>query len=274
VSVRWVLHIRRSGYIALAVALGLSFQCGGRLKAGREMTKSAAVQSSVPPRPDHDHPVFSERRDEREAMVDTQIRDRGIQDSGVLKAMRAVPRHAFVPADAVQYAYMDGALPIDNGQTISQPYVVAFMTEMLKLDPNSRVLEIGTGSGYQAAVCAEIAREVYTIEIVKPLAKAASERLKSLGYFNVFVKAGDGYYGWPDKAPFDAIIGTATADRIPPPWIEQLKPTGRMVLPVQDSNGMQSLILAAKDAAGNLRERTILPVRFVPMTGPGQGAGR
>jgi protein-L-isoaspartate(D-aspartate) O-methyltransferase len=247
----------------------------GRVAAreGLGMAELSVALLGAPPRPDQNHPAFKERQGERRAMVDIQLKRHGIKDPNVLRAMSTVPRHVFVPADMRKYAYIDGALAIENGQTISQPYVVAFMTETLKLDPNSRVLEIGTGSGYQAAVCAEIAREVYTIEIVEPLAKTASERLKNLGYANVFVKTGDGYYGWPDKAPFDAIIGTAGAKRIPPPLIEQLKPAGRMVLPVQDSNGVQSLVLVTKDADGSLRKEQILPVRFVPMTGKGQEPG-
>jgi protein-L-isoaspartate(D-aspartate) O-methyltransferase len=141
------------------------------------------------------------------------------------------------------------------------------MTEALRLDPNSRVLEIGTGSGYQAAVCAEIARAVYTIEIVEPLAKSSAKLLKKLGYRNVFVKAGDGFYGWPEHAPFDAIIGTAAAERVPPPLLEQLADGGRMILPVEGAMGFQYLILLTKDEEGKLHERKVMPVRFVPMTG-------
>ncbi|MDI6451258.1 protein-L-isoaspartate(D-aspartate) O-methyltransferase [Anaerobaca lacustris] len=218
-------------------------------------------------RPDHSHPAFAERVVERQRMVDSQIRSRDVKDPNTLKAMQAVPRHAFVPARYQPSVYEDHPLPIEEGQTISQPYIVAFMTEVLKLDPNSIVLEIGTGSGYQAAVCAEIARRVYTIEIVEPLAVTAAKRLKELGYSNVFVKAGDGYYGWPEKGPFDAIIGTAAADRIPPPLIEQLKPGGRMILPVRGETGFQYLILITKDAEGRLDRLNVMPVRFVPMTG-------
>lgn len=218
-------------------------------------------------RPDHSHPAFSERIAERQRMVDSQIRDREVKDPNVLKAMQVVPRHAFVPTRQQRYAYEDRPLPIEEGQTISQPYIVAFMTEALKLDPNSIVLEIGAGSGYQAAVCAEIARRVYTIEIVEPLAETAAKRLKELGYRNVFVRAGDGYYGWPERGPFDAIIGTAAADRIPPPLLDQLKPGGRMILPVGGEAGFQYLILIVKDAEGRLDQRKVMPVRFVPMTG-------
>ncbi|HLB72621.1 MAG TPA: protein-L-isoaspartate(D-aspartate) O-methyltransferase, partial [Sedimentisphaerales bacterium] len=156
---------------------------------------------------------------------------------------------------------------IGKGQTISQPYIVAFMTEALRLDPNSTVLEIGTGSGYQAAVCAEIAREIYTIEIVPELAESAAEQLKKLGYRNVFVKAGDGYFGWPEKAPFDAIIGTAAAGRIPPLLLDQLKPGGRMILPLTGPSGYEYLELITKDKDGKVKRTKVMPVRFVPMTG-------
>ena len=223
-----------------------------------------------PPEPNllpRGHPAFAERVDERRQMVRLQIELREIKDPNVLEAMRTVPRHAFVPAVQQAYAYEDRPLPIGRGQTISQPYIVGFMTEALKLDPNSAVLEIGTGSGYQAAVCAEIAREVYTIEIVEPLAKSATESLAQLGYRNVHVKAGDGYFGWPEKGPFDAIIGTAAAEVIPPPLIGQLKKGGRMILPVAGEYGFQYLILVTKDEQGQLRRAKVMPVLFVPMTG-------
>lgn len=222
-------------------------------------------------RPDHNHPAFTERIDERAEMVARQIQARDVKDPNVLKAMRTVPRHAFIPAipaSGQRYAYADHPLHIGREQTISQPYIVAFMTEALKLRPEHKVLEIGTGSGYQAAVCAEIAREVYTIEIVKELAKSAKERLKKLGYPNVFVKAGDGYFGWKEKGPYDAIIGTAAAGRIPPPLLEQLKPGGRMILPVEGTFGFQYLVVITKDKNGNIsKPKNVMPVRFVPMTG-------
>jgi protein-L-isoaspartate(D-aspartate) O-methyltransferase len=217
--------------------------------------------------PDHNHPAFTERIEERAKMVRQQIQARDVKDPNVLAAMRVVPRHAFVRAGEQRTAYGDWPLPIGHGQTISQPYIVAFMTEALKLDPNDKVLEIGTGSGYQAAVCAEIAKEVYTIEIVEPLAKSAAAKLKELGYHNVFVQAGDGFFGWPKKAPFDAIIGTAAAGRIPQPLIDQLKPGGRMILPVEGRLGFQYLVLITKDEKGYLHKRNVMPVRFVPMTG-------
>ncbi len=224
-------------------------------------------EGEEPGRSDHSHPAFDQRRAARLRMVVRDIQARDVEDPNVLRAMRTVPRHAFVPPSRQRSAYADHPLPIEEGQTISQPYIVAFMTEALDLDPNSRVLEIGTGSAYQAAVCAEIAREVYTIEIVASLAKSAAKRLKALGYRNVFVRAGDGYYGWPEKAPFDAIIGTAAAKRIPPALLEQLKAGGRMILPVGDARGFQYLILITKDAEGQLHRKKVMPVRFVPMTG-------
>jgi protein-L-isoaspartate(D-aspartate) O-methyltransferase len=220
-----------------------------------------------PLRCDHKHRAFSERQQERMTMVAEQIKARDIRDPNVLRAMRIVPRHFFVPRSQQPYAYGDFPLPIGSGQTISQPYIVGFMTEALKLRPDSKVLEIGTGSGYQAAVCAEIAAEVYTIEIVEELAKSAEARLKELGYKNIFVKFGDGYFGWEDKGPFDAIIGTAAAEKIPPPLIEQLKPTGRMILPYENENGFQYLVLVTKNPNGTIHKKDVLPVRFVPMTG-------
>jgi len=218
-------------------------------------------------RPVHRHPAYTERVVERARMVDWQIEARSIKDPNVLTAMRVVPRHAFVRPTEERSAYADNPLPIGYEQTISQPYIVAFMTEALELTRNSRVLEIGTGSGYQAAVCAEIAQEVYTIEIVEELAKDAKKRLKELGYRNVFAKAGDGFFGWPEHAPFDAIIGTAAAGRIPEPLIEQLKPGGRMILPYGSPEGFQYLVLVTKDKDGKISRRNVMPVRFVPMTG-------
>jgi protein-L-isoaspartate(D-aspartate) O-methyltransferase len=218
-------------------------------------------------RPLHKHRAFTERVQERARMADWQIEARGTKDPNVLTAMRVVPRHAFIRPTEDRYAYADYPLPIGYDQTISQPYIVAFMTEALKLNANSKVLEIGTGSGYQAAVCAEICREVYTIEIVQELADLAEKHLKELGYANVFVKAGDGYFGWPQHAPFDAIIGTAAAGRIPEPLIEQLKPGGRMILPCGSAAEFQYLVLITKDREGNLQKSNVMPVRFVPMTG-------
>ena len=221
----------------------------------------------IPSRPEHKHAAFKERIEERAGMVARQIQARDVNDPNVLKAMRIVPRHAFVRPAEQRYAYVDYPLPIGYDQTISQPYIVAFMTEALKLNSDSKVLEIGTGSGYQAAVCAEIAQRIYTIEIVEALAKRAKKCLKELGYTNVFVRFGDGFFGWPDVAPFDAIIGTAAAGRVPEPLLEQLKPGGRMILPVEGSFGFQHLVVITKDKKGKISRKNVMPVRFVPMTG-------
>ena len=218
-------------------------------------------------RPLHAHRAFAERLEERAAMVLRQIEARAVKDPNVLKAMRVVPRHAFIRPAEQRYAYIDSPLPIGLDQTISQPYIVAFMTDALKLNHDSKVLEIGTGSGYQAAVCAEIAQKVYTIEIVEALASSAKKRLKELGYPNVFARAGDGYFGWPEHGPFDAIIGTAAAGRIPQPLVDQLKSGGRMILPHGSPRGFQHLVLITKDKDGKLHRKNVMPVRFVPMTG-------
>ncbi len=202
--------------------------------------------------------------DARQQMVREQLRGRDIRHQGVLAAMGRVPRHRFVPASLKWRAYHDRPLPIGHEQTISQPYIVAFMTQALKLDGDERVLEIGTGSGYQAAVLGELAREVFTIEIVEPLASRAQKLLAEMGYENVHVRSGDGYRGWPEEAPFDAIMVTAAPDHVPQPLIDQLRVGGRMILPV--GGFFQELVLIQKTAKGVIR-RSVLPVRFVPMTG-------
>ena len=206
-------------------------------------------------------------RKQRLTMVKDQITDRDIKSKNVIDAMMAVPRHKFIPESYLTRAYEDGPLPIGYGQTISQPYIVAYMTEVLNLRKNAKVLEVGTGSGYQAAVLSLIVRQVYTIEIIPELAKSAALRLKDLGYRNIEVTVGDGYYGWNKYAPFDAIIVTAAAGHIPPPLIEQLKNTGSMVIPVGGSFLTQNLILVTKDKAGKVTTRNLIPVRFVPLTG-------
>lgn len=199
-------------------------------------------------------------------MVKRDIAGRGITDRSVLDAMRKVPRHLMVPRDLRSHAYADHPLPIAEGQTISQPYVVAMMTEALELKPGDRVLEIGTGSGYQAAVLAEIVAQVYSIEIRKKLADSARRILKRLEYDNVEVKYGDGYFGWEEKGPFDAIIITAAANHIPPPLIKQLKEGGTLILPLGSTVYYQMLTLVTKKG-GQITVRQIDSVRFVPMTG-------
>jgi len=207
----------------------------------------------------------------RRQMVQEQLTrpGRGITNSRVLEVMGKVPRHEFVPEYLRSRAYEDGPLPIGYGQTISQPFIVAFMTETLQPRPSDRVLEIGTGSGYQAAVLSELVTQVYTIEIIKELADRAAADLKRLGYTNVQVHAGDGYRGWPTAAPFDAIIVTCAPDKVPQPLVDQLKDGGRMIIPV-GAYGNQDLVVVHK-RNGKLTEKTLLPVRFVPMTGESAG---
>jgi protein-L-isoaspartate(D-aspartate) O-methyltransferase len=185
----------------------------------------------------------------------------------VSEAMARVPRHRYVPEDQVRHAYRNRPLPIGYGQTISQPYIVALMTDLMQVQEDDTVFELGTGSGYQAAVLGDLAKAVYTIEIVEPLAARAAETLRAEGYTNVEVKAGDGYYGWEEHAPYDAIIVTAAASHVPPPLIKQLAPGGRMVIPLGTSFMTQHLMLVEKDADGRVHTREVLPVMFVPLTG-------
>jgi len=201
-------------------------------------------------------------------MVERQIEARGVKDTAVLRAMRQVPRHLFVPVSYAPQAYRDGPLALGHGQMISQPYIVAFMAEALRLRGDDRVLEIGTGSGYQTAVLAQLARDVFSIEIVKPLAEQAAAKLKELGYANVQVRTGDGYQGWPEHAPYDAILVSAAPDHIPQPLLDQLAVGGRMILPL-GKKFSQDLMLIRRTHSGY--ERTpLLPVAFVPMTGEAQ----
>ena len=243
--------MNRASGVALCFLLAplLAFACNDQKASVRNVT-----------------PVTRDDEAERRArMVETQIVARGVRDPCVLTAMREVQRHLFVdPAQRAQ-AYEDHPLPIAGNQTISQPYIVALMTELAEVTPNEKVLEIGTGSGYQSAVLSRCSREVYSIEIVPELARASGERLRRLGYGNVTVKEGDGYRGWSEHAPFDAIIVTAAPDRIPQPLLDQLAPGGRMVIPV--GSFFQELKVLSKDKNGKIGEKDILPVRFVPMTG-------
>lgn len=222
--------------------------CDGGM-AGEEATTEAAYRSA------------------REAMVVRQIEARGIRDPLVLNALRAVPRHRFVPKRYRSQAYRDGPLPIGHNQTISQPYIVALMTELLRLQGGERVLEVGTGSGYQAAVLAKIAGEVYSIEIVEPICRRLEILLPPGDYPNLRLRCGDGYRGWPDRAPFDAILVTAAPPAVPPPLLAQLKPGGRLVVPVGDYS--QELMVYTRTEDG-FAKRSVIPVRFVPMTGEAQ----
>jgi protein-L-isoaspartate(D-aspartate) O-methyltransferase len=204
-------------------------------------------------------------REARTRLVDELLVPAGIRDSATLAAMRIVPRHEFVPREQRGRAYEDIPLPIGHDQTISQPAVVALMTELIQPSPGKRVLEVGTGSGYQAAVLAQAGCRVWTIEIFRPLAEQARARLARLGYTKVTVRHGDGYAGWPDEAPFDAIVVTAAAESIPPKLLDQLAPGGHLVMPVGDQSLEQELVLVEKDSTGRLTSERLYPVRFVPL---------
>jgi protein-L-isoaspartate(D-aspartate) O-methyltransferase len=243
----------------LAAAFALVAACSRQPAAPPEAKVAPPAPPAAPARGD-------DRSQERRAMVTEQIEARGVRDPRVLEAMRKVPRHEFVPREQRPYAYADHPLPIGHQQTISQPYIVAAMTELAQVRPGARVLEIGTGSGYQAAVLAELGAEVYSIEIVEPLTRSAAATLERLGY-RVQVRAGDGYQGWPEHAPFEAIVVTAAPPRIPEPLKQQLAEGGRLVIPVGDF--YQELVVLTR-RGGELERRSVFPVRFVPMTGEAQ----
>ncbi|MFN8178158.1 MAG: protein-L-isoaspartate(D-aspartate) O-methyltransferase [bacterium] len=248
-------------------ALAAAFCLSGLVAAG-----CAPAREAPPPRPATSSAVEeAEYTRRRLALVNEELAPQ-IQDPRVLDAMRKVPRHLFVPPELREHAYEDTPLPIGEDQTISQPFVVALMTRLLELTPASKVLEIGTGSGYQAAVLAELAQNVYSIEIIEPLAKRAAETLKGVGYERVHLRTGDGYLGWPEAAPFDRIIVTCAPENVPQPLQDQLAEGGRLVIPVGPA-GNQELVVEVKED-GKLVRREVIPVRFVPMTGPGvEGAG-
>ncbi len=251
--------------LIMAVALACSAEDATDAKGehGRapEVLVEAQVEEGAPP-------TFSEagRGDERRRMVERQIASRGVEDGATLAAMRAVPRHELVPERYAGAAYDDRPLPIGHGQTISQPYIVGFMTELLDLEAGDTVLEVGTGSAYQAAVLGQIVDHVVTIEIIDELAQTAAADLKAMGYTNIAVLNGDGYFGYEPQAPYDAIIVTAAAEHIPPPLIDQLKPGARMVVPVGRSGWTQNLMLVEKNQEREVTTRNVMAVQFVPLT--------
>lgn len=244
-----------------SLACALAVACVGERPEGAAKADSSVGAERGP----------AEGRAEREGLARALERE-GIDDPAVLEAIRVVPRHEFVPASQRELAYTDRPLPIGHGQTISQPHVVALMTELAQIEPGDRVLEVGTGSGYQAAVLAELGAEVWSVEIVEPLAREAAANLARLGY-DVRTRVGDGYRGWPEAAPFDAIVITAAPPEVPRPLLEQLAVGGRLVVPVGDAWGAQELVVITRTEDGFARERSI-PVRFVPMTGEAQRQGR
>lgn len=250
-----------------SLTLALVLSATALLAAFTPACASPSGVGPTTPAPEKGADIFAQQR---ERMVIETIEKRGITDEHVLKAMRTVPRHLFVPEDQRDHAYGDYPLPIGYGQTISQPYIVALMTQLLELKEGDKVLEIGTGSGYQAAILAEIPGvDVYTIEIIPALAKSARERLESLGYKSIHCKEGDGYYGWPEHAPFDAIIVTAAPDHVPQPLVDQLAEGGRMVIPVGPPGSYQTLWKFVKRPGGELQAFNMGGVAFVPLTGEG-----
>jgi len=259
----WIRRVLLGAVVtALLPSLGGAIQ-EARAQTDPEVLLESDVEGDQPRRPDFED---APRAAQRAAMVREQIVARGVSDETVLAAMRRVPRHEFVPGAAEDRAYADTPLPIGHGQTISQPFIVAFMTETLQLDGDEHVLEVGTGSAYQAAILGEVARRVTTIEIIEPLAESAARRVERLGYRNVTVLHGDGYYGYRDNAPYDAIVVTAAASHVPPPLIDQLESGGRIVIPV-GRGWTQNLLLVEKDQQGDTSTRNLMTVRFVPLTG-------
>jgi protein-L-isoaspartate(D-aspartate) O-methyltransferase len=255
-------------HVAMARASGTQQQVKAQQAEAAPDAHQQQVKSTAPEK--RSRPRTDEFSAQRRAMVSRQIEARGVFDKNVLQAMHSVPRHWFVPDRVRDMAYADSALPIGEGQTISQPYIVACMTEALKLTPSSKVLEIGTGSGYQAAVLSELTPHVFTIEIVEPLGRRAIETFKRHGYKDIQVRIGDGYAGWAEQAPFDAIIVTCAPTKVPPRLVKQLKRGGRMCIPVGGQYEVQELQILTKDESGALQKKAMIPVRFVPMTGEAQ----
>lgn len=257
--------------VSLGLWIVIVLACQGRIRENQVRQQTPVIDSSrsMAESADRAEQRFTELRSR---MVETQLRARDIVDPRVLDVMGRVPRHKFVPESYRDLAYDDAPLPIGHGQTISQPYIVALMTQLASPRPGMRALDIGTGSGYQAAVLAELVGTVHSIEIICPLAEEAAARLKDLGYANVAARCGDGYRGWPEHAPFDLIILAAAPDHVPQPLVDQLAPGGKLVLPVGDL--YQELVVIEKRSDGTVRRTSVLPVRFVPMTGEAQKRSR
>jgi protein-L-isoaspartate(D-aspartate) O-methyltransferase len=260
---------RRTSWLGVFLALGVVISCAGPVPQGgtplpETFTPPETAQPVHTPSPTP-APVPDRYQKDRQMMIESQIQGRGVKDEDVLRAMAKVPRHEFVPPEYLHEAYADHPLPIGYGQTISQPYIVAVMTELLRLRATDKVLEIGTGSGYQAAILAEIVQEVYSVEIIEPLYRQAKERLERLGYTNIHLKCGDGYYGWEEHAPYDAIIVTCAPDHIPQPLVNQLADGGRMVIPVGPPGSYQVLWLVERQG-DKIKTERIMGVAFVPLT--------
>ncbi len=260
-----VVRVTRVRAAAVACTLGLGAALWAGAPGGAPALPAAPAGTAPAAGKPWVAPVFTERQKERDAMVKLIKEYYGMTDAATVAALTGVPRHEFVPENLQAQAYDDSPLPIPNGQLISQPCIVGQMTEKLKLTAKSKVLEIGTGSGYQAAILTGLTTHVYTIEIIKPLAAAAAARLTRLGYTTVQTRIADGFNGWPEEAPFDAIIVTCAAGQIPPPLLKQLAPGGVMMIPVGQPFAMQSLMEVTKDAEGTVRSKNLAPVRFVPL---------
>ena len=264
------MKIFTTSLLVFIVAAGLVFQSGHATPLLSEWHYDRNSTTVSADTLEWDRPRFAERHGEREQLVRSGIIDQGITDPDVIEAMRNVPRHEFVPSIQQRNAYQNNPLPIGHGQTISQPYIVALMAELLEIEPGDKVLEIGTGSGYHAAVLSELTPYIFSIEIVEPLGVQAADVYEELGYNTIETKIGDGYYGWEEHAPFDKIIVTAAAGHVPPPLIEQLNPGGTIVIPVGSPYQTQILMRVFKTEDGDIRTERVLPVRFVPMTGAAQ----
>ena len=270
-------RLARTTAICLAAGLAVAVVIGTSLLLRPWMADLLSAEPALPPssslgaKPSNETTEDARYVEARKGMVEVDLRGRDITDAKVLEVMGRIPRHRFVPEKLQGAAYADMPLPIGHGQTISQPYIVALMTQAVRPKPTSRALDIGTGSGYQAAVLAGLCKEVYSVEILKPLAEIARKRLADMGYNNITVRAGDGYRGWPEKAPFDIIVVAAAPDHVPQPLVDQLAPGGRLVIPV--GRFFQELLLIEKQKDGTSRRRSIAPVRFVPMRGEAEKTG-